>query len=300
MSATNVRIALITLLLAACSAQPLLKEADATEELRRDVASQAAGAPPVVAEKSATFGLAMAADASGAVQPFSTNGGVAGIENAMIIRTGQASIEIDSLETAIQGARALADRLGGYVANTAIQSGRSQYRSATIEIKLPASAFDAALDGLSPLGKVEGVNVTAQDVGEEFTDLSARASNAHRLELRLIELIATRTGKLSDVLEIERELARVREEIERMEGRMRFLKSRAAVSTLSLNLHEPAPIVGDQGSWGVLLAAGRQAWRNFVALIAGAIASMGVLIPVAALVIGTVILAKGWWRRRLA
>jgi hypothetical protein len=253
---------------------------------------------PAVAEKAA--GFAMSADAAATPRPWSATGGVAGIENAMIIRVGNASIEIDSLEHGIAAARMLAQRVGGYVANTSIQSGRNQYRSASIEIKLPAAQFDAAIDGLSPIGKVEGVNVTAEDVGEEFTDLSARAANAHRLEVRLIELIATRTGKLSDVLEIERELARVRQEIEQMEGRMRYLKSRAAISTLTLNIHEPAPIVGDQGSWGVLANAARQSWRNFVSLVAATIASLGVVLPVAALLIGTVLVARKTWRRRMA
>lgn len=300
MSATAVRTSLIVLLLAACG-QKLSPETDLADQPAVGNAAPAASLERV-AEKSTAAGFAMSApsDAAATSPTWSTTGGVAGIDNAMIIRTGQANIEIDSLENGIAAARALAARLGGYVANTAIQSGRSQYRSASIEIKLPASQFDAALDGLSPIGKVEGVNVTSQDVGEEFTDLSARAANAHRLEARLIELIASRTGKLSDVLEIERELARVREEIERMEGRMRYLKSRAAVSTLTLNIHEPAPIVGDQGSWGVLANASRQAWRNFVSLVAAMIASMGVLIPVGLVLVGTVILAKRTWRRRLA
>jgi hypothetical protein len=298
MSARLSRVVVILVLLSACRSTPVLKDAELSrDELQGSVAGPASTQAP--AEKAMASGFAMA-DASTVSRPFSMTGGVAGIETAMIIRTGTASVEIDSLETAISAARALADRVGGYVANTSIQSGRSQYRSATIEIKLPASRFDAALDGLSPLGKVEAVNVTAEDVGEEFTDLSARAANAHRLEVRLIELIATRTGKLSDVLEIERELARVREEIERMEGRMRFLKSRAAISTLSLNLHEPAPIVGDQGSWGVVLSAARQAWRNFVSLAAAIIASLGVLLPVGLVLIATVMLAKKQWRRRMA
>jgi hypothetical protein len=297
MPASLRRFAAVVLFLTACSpgVAHVEREDAPAEEGRID--------GPVLsrqAEKSTAAGLAMAVDAIAVTTPFRTSGGVAGIESAMIIRTGHANIEIDSLETAIVAARALATRVGGYVANTAIQSGRNQYRSATIEIKLPADRFDAALDGLSPLGKVEGVNVSTEDVGEEFTDLSARAANAHRLEARLIELIASRTGKLSDVLEIERELARVREEIERMEGRMRYLKSRAAVSTLTLNIHEPAPIVGDQGSWGVLANAARQSWRNFVSLVAATIASLGVLIPVTALLIGTVLLARKTWRRRMA
>lgn len=298
MSAKVVRLSLAVLLLAACS-QKLSPENDLASQDAPATAPAPALEREVAAAKSTAAGFAMA-DASQTVRPYRTSGGVAAIESAMIIRTGHANIEIDSLETAIAAARALATRVGGYVANTAIQSGRNQYRSATIEIKLPADRFDAALDGLSPLGKVEGVNVSTEDVGEEFTDLSARAANAHRLEARLIELIASRTGKLSDVLEIERELARVREEIERMEGRMRYLKSRAAVSTLTLNIHEPAPIVGDQGSWGVLANAARQAWRNFVSLVAATIASLGVLLPVGLVLVGMVLMAKKQWRRRMA
>jgi len=52
------------------------------------------------------------------------------------------------------------------------------------------------------------VNVNAEDVGEEFTDVTARMGNARRLEARLIDLLATRTASLKDVLDVERELAR--------------------------------------------------------------------------------------------
>ncbi len=217
---------------------------------------------------------------------------------AMIIRTGNASIQIDSLEVAVAQVRALADRVGGYVANSQIQSGDDQVRSATIELKVPANRFDALVAGLTPLGKVEYVNISAQDVGEEFTDMTARVANSRRLESRLIELLATRTGKLSDVLEIERELARVREEIERMEGRLRYLRAHVSTSSLTVTVHEKAPIVGDVGSGGVIGDAFRQAWRNFVNFIAGAIASSGVMVPLGALLFGAVWLGRRWWRGR--
>src|SRR5207247_10648428 len=110
-------------------------------------------------------------------------------------------------------------RVGGYGANTPMQTGRGQLRSATLEVKVPADRFDDGLGGLSALGKLESVNVTAEDVGEEFTDVTARMGNARRLEARLIELLATRTGKLKDVLDVERELARVPEESGRYRGR---------------------------------------------------------------------------------
>jgi hypothetical protein len=74
---------------------------------------------------------------------------------------------------------------------------------------------------------------------------------------------------------VERELARVRKEIERMEGRLRYLKAGAQLSTLSVNLHEPVPIVG---------------------VLAGAIASLGFVGPVLGL--GWAVVGIGLkWRR---
>lgn len=217
---------------------------------------------------------------------------------SMIIRTGQASIQVDSLEVAIARVEALARQVGAFVANSQVQAGQDQVRSATLEIRVPAGRFDDLVHGLTPVGKLEYVNVSAQDVGEEFTDITARVANARRLESRLIELLATRTGKLSDVLEIERELARVREEIERMEGRLRYLKAHVATSSLTVTVHEPAPVVGGTGSGGVIADAFRDAWRNFVHFVAGLIASMGVLIPAGALLVAGLLGLRWFWRRR--
>jgi hypothetical protein len=217
---------------------------------------------------------------------------------AMIIRTGNAGVETDSLELGIGRIRALAARVGGYVANSQINAGREQPRSATLEVRVPADRFDDLVNGLSPLGKLEYVNVSAEDVSEEFTDLDARVANGRRLEQRLVDLIATRTGKLSDVLEIERELARVREEIERMEGRMRYLKARAATSSLSIAIHEPVPAVGDQGAWAVLAEAARAAWRNLVNFLAGAIALLGTILPAGLLLAGALLGLRRLWRGR--
>jgi hypothetical protein len=210
----------------------------------------------------------------------------------LIIRTGQASIEVDSLEPAMAELRRVAQRAGGFVADASVQSGRNQLRQATLQIKVPANRFDEVTEGLQPIGRLEFVNVGAEDVSEEFVDLTARVANGHRLEDRLVEMLRTRTGKLADVLSVERELARVREEIERMEGRLRFLKASAQLSTLSVSLHEPVPIVASHGP-GPIMEAFREAWRNFVGLLAGAIASLGYLVPV---------LGAGWavvtWTRR--
>lgn len=204
---------------------------------------------------------------------------------SMIIRTGQASIQVDSLELGVARVRLVAEQLGGYVANASLQAGHDQLRSATLEIKLPASRFDELVNrGLPSIGKVETVNQRADDVGEEFVDVTARVENKKREEQRLVQLLATRTGKLSDVVLIEEKLAEVREAIERMEGRMRYLRTRSAISTFNVTVHEAIPVVGQKGTTSVLAEAFVQAWRNFIGFLASLIAALGVLLPLGILV----------------
>lgn len=286
MKVASMTVAAVTLLFA-CKG----KEAERSQALTGS-AEQAASAPPVVQGKVAGVTMDMAQSTPAAnpepsrrVTSATTDTEVA---PSMLIRTGAASIEVDKLDPAIIKVRQIATQLGGYVANSSISGGRDQIRSATLELKIPAAQYDQAVGGLGAIGKVESVNTNVEDVGEEYVDISARVTNAKRLEERLINILATRTGKLQDVLAVERELARVREEIERYEGRMRFLRTRAAMSTLSITVHEPFPLLGQHPGDNPIIGAFKSAWRNFVSFIAAIIAASGVLIPLA------VIAALGW------
>jgi hypothetical protein len=100
------------------------------------------------------------------------------------------------------------------------------------------------------------------------------------------------------VLAVERELARVREEIERYEGRLRYLRNRVDLSTMSVTIHEAYPVVSARGETGVLGDAFKQAWRNFVGFIAGIISLTGILIPLAALAVLAWLIWRRWRPRR--
>ena len=262
-------------------------------------------APPAMAVGIAT-GVAnesLARDASSPAPPQGAdplqNIDAATGKTLMVIRTGQAFIEVQKVDAAVLRIRQLAAQVGGYVANSSVSGGKDQIRQATLEIKVPSTKYDEAVSSLSAIGKVETVNSSAQDVGEEYVDISARVTNAKRLEERLINLLANRTGKLDEVLRVERELARVREEIERYEGRLRYLSSRAAMSTLSVTVHEPAPILGNEPGENPIAAAVRRAWDNFVGLLAALIASLGILIPLGLLTAGGWIGYRRWRRARV-
>ena len=258
----------------------------------RPAADAVGGAEGLASEKSSVAQTAPRVEP----QPGSSDQDPAAQES-MIIRTGRASLEVDSLELAIAAVRDLAARVGGYVAGSSIEGGNERVRAASLELKIPAPRWSEVIRGLEPVGRLESVSEEAQDVGEEFVDVTARLTNARRLETRLIDLLDQRTGKLEDVLAVERELARVREEIERYEGRLRYLRSRVATSTLVVHVHEPLPLIGAPGE-NVIADAFRQSWRNFVQFLAWLISASGVLIPLGVLAALAFLVARrfrnGW------
>jgi hypothetical protein len=127
-------------------------------------------------------------------------------------------------------------------------------------------------------------------------------STQKQLERQLAALLQRSTNRLSDLLEIEKELARVRREIDTLEGRKRSWDSQITMSSLAITLQEPPPVVVGTGGGLVRTFAESfgDAGENFVLATAGIIAGMGIALP-PALLVGAV----GWmivrfWRRRRA
>jgi len=89
----------------------------------------------------------------------------------------------------------------------------------------------------------------------------------------------------------------VREEIERYEGRLRYLSARVAMSTLTITVHEPAPILGNSPGENPIAAAFRRVWKNFVGVVAASIAALGVLIPLAVVALLCWVAYRRWIRK---
>jgi hypothetical protein len=218
-----------------------------------------------------------------------------------LIRDGHVTLEVPQVEPAVERLQALAEEMGGHVAHVSMRTGAEQFRQATVTLRIPAARFDDAIAGVRPLGKVEQVDISVQDVTEQYTDLEARLANARRLEERLLEILATRAGTLDQVLSAERELARVRTEIERYDGRLRQLAGRVELSTLTVVVREPRPLLGTRPGESLMANAFRQSWRNFVWTVAGIISVAGAALPILVL-LGLLVLAAvpttRWLRRR--
>jgi uncharacterized coiled-coil protein SlyX len=133
---------------------------------------------------------------------------------------------------------ALVTRCGGYLADVSVDQSRGEHRGGRWVARIPAEKFEGFLDDLATLGVPEARHQTAQDVSEEYIDIEARIKNTKRLEDRILKLVDERSGNIREITELEQQLSRVREEIERMEGRLRYLANRTALTTVTITARE--------------------------------------------------------------
>lgn len=165
-----------------------------------------------------------------------------------IIRNAQLSIELDKPAEAARRIATIAESRGGFVVTSeSRQQGGSDrikpFEVVTVELRVPAAQFDAVVAEIRGVGgQVTDEKTTGQDVTEEFIDLEARIRTKKALESQFLEIMKT-ASRVSDALEVQRELANVRTEIERLEGRRRFLENQTSLSTIKATLRPPAPLV---------------------------------------------------------
>lgn len=139
-------------------------------------------------------------------------------------------------------ARASIDRVvrqhQGYVSTLNIMTEKGAANSFSAKLMIPAAQIDAALADFKALGRVVQEQQGGEEVTSQVVDLDVRLKNARETETQLTDILRTRTGKIGDVLEVEKEMARVRGEIESMEAEQKQLRDRIAFASIDLSLTE--------------------------------------------------------------
>lgn len=194
------------------------------------------------------------------------------LEEPMIARTASLSIVVKDFDAGRASLDAILARHDGYAASLNVSTHHNAARGLEASLRIPARQLEAALGELKTLGRVEGERQNGEEVTQQHADLVARIKNDRETELRLQDILRTRTGKVKDVLDVEQEIARVRGEIEQMEAEQKTLEHRVGFATIDLKLaeeykaqlNEPAPSVfmqlrnatinGFRNAFGSLLA----------------------------------------------
>lgn len=214
----------------------------------------------------------------------------------MIIKSADISVLVRSYSQASDEAVAAARFAGGYVTDSSTNSEAGIPTSGTMTIRVPASSFEKVVEQLGKLGKVTSKSMGGQDVTGEYVDLDSQLRNKRAEERQYLEIM-NRAKRVSDVMIVSEELYRVRGEIEEMTGRMKYLKSSAAMSTINLTLSEkekpkPAP-------QGLIRQSFSDALGSLIGTL-GKLAGMLIWLVVYSPFWALPVLGLLYWRRRAA
>ncbi len=159
------------------------------------------------------------------------------LNDLKLIKTGSCSFETESLKATADRINKAIKKHNGYASNES--ENKSSYRiNRTITIRIPSDKFDALLADISVgVNRFDEREINVSDVTEQYYDLSARLKTKKQIEARYIQLLS-RAGKITEVLEVERQIGEVRTEIDRIEGKLKYLKNQVSFSTLRINYYE--------------------------------------------------------------
>src|SRR6266513_1985086 len=158
--------------------------------------------------------------------------------NRKLIRNATIELEIASFDDAVQKITALANEEQGYVATTSSQKQANGKLRGQAVVKVLPENLDRFMQKLRGLGELKNQALGTEDVTKAYFDTDARLKNARVLEQRLIDMLKTKTGKVADLLQVEKELGRVREDIEKMQGALKYMDSQVQFATVTISLAE--------------------------------------------------------------
>jgi len=177
-------------------------------------------------------------DSNGLVSPEDRLSQTDDQQTPMIARTVTLSIVVKDFGFSRTALDAILARHHGYAASLNASTQQNAARSLQASLRIPAGERNAAVAELKSLGQVENESQNGEEVTQQHADLVARLKNSRETEQRLQAILLQRTGKISDVLAVEQEIARVRGEIEQMEAGQKSLEHRVDFAAIDLSLAE--------------------------------------------------------------
>ena len=252
------------------------------QDLSRHQISSAAKMPEPAVKTPEPAAEQVAADASSAgIEAGEPQGKPSGGDNEPIARKIIYRANLDLIVEDFSGipkqVETLATRHGGFVAGSSLSGSAGSPRSGTWTVRVPVGSYGTFLEEAQKLGEFRTLHSESEEVTGEFYDVQTRIRNRKIAEERLLALLQERTGQLDDIIKIEEHLSQVREEIERLEGRLRVLGNLTAFSTVTISIHEVQGYAPPQvatfrqrvhRAWADSLNSMRVAGENAVILLA--------------------------------
>ena len=165
-------------------------------------------------------------------------GPVASADNRKLVRNAKVDLEVRSFDEAVQSITALGTEGRGYVATTSSEKQENGKLRGEIIVKVLPENLDDFLAKLRKLGDLKNQTLATADVTKQYVDTDARLRNARLIEQRLVALLEKNAGRVSDLLQVEKELGRVREQVEQLQGELKVMDMQVQFATVTISLAE--------------------------------------------------------------
>ncbi len=206
--------------------------------------------------------------------------GPAALQKRKVIVTQDLTLEVRNLTTAFQAAMDLTRASGGYTTETSRVRNDDGSHLGRVVMRVPPGKMAGLLEKLRVLGTVTSENSTAEDITDGYVDLEARLKTMKASEARLLDLLQRQTQKLADVLAVEKELTRVRGDIEAYEARRRNWDILTTLVTIRVELREPRgafPVL--YKVWNPIRTSFGEAFENLAESLHALIVFVGTILP---------------------
>jgi Domain of unknown function (DUF4349) len=158
--------------------------------------------------------------------------------NRKLIRNAEVDLEIGSFNDAVQKITALTNEEHGYVATTSSEKQANGKLKGEIVAKVLPENLDRFLQKIRGLGELKNQTLGTEDVTKAYFDTESRLKNARVMEQRLIDMLKKKSDDINDLLQVEKELGRVREQIEQMQGELKYWDAQVQFATVTISLSE--------------------------------------------------------------
>jgi hypothetical protein len=164
------------------------------------------------------------------------------LKSRKIIKNAELKLKVDDFMETFDLVQGIVESEGGFIADSSTYKSEEDTMSGDVTIRVHPDRFVSLIDKIKVLGDLEYQKIAGEDITKEYYDLEARLKNKENTERRLLDLLAKKTNNVKDILEVEMELGRVRDEIESMRGTLRYYDNLVGLSTVHLNMYEPEPL----------------------------------------------------------
>jgi len=160
------------------------------------------------------------------------------LANRKLIRNATVELEVAKFDEAVQKITGFANEDRGYVATTSSEKQENGKLKGQIVVKVLPENLDRFLQKLRGLGELKNQTLGTEDITKAYFDTDARLKNARVMEQRLVDMLKKKSDDINDLLQVEKELGRVREQIEQMQGELKFWDSQVQFATVTISLAE--------------------------------------------------------------